>query len=313
MNTLQQSANWASPYIEYAPLFAGTAGESAVSSATLVKNSLLAPPLSWAWNRKEDSTGVTVPGVQDYTINITDFGFLEKASVTDSKGNTYELKDVYNNLPLSATTTNTNSRSRPLSVAILISNPGVSIKIRFMQVPDLIYTINLTYQVAPVPFTANPITAAGLASNGKTTYTGTFVPSLFVPGLSAMILGFSKGSTNNGTFIIVSVTDASLVVANPAGVIETSTAAYGINASWYPIPDYYSDIYNWLFLSECLSVSDDPRSQMYRQRGVAAFLAKSDGLSETQKNIFIQQWLGYQREGQAVTLKLQQGTQASGV
>ena len=312
MYNLQQSINWALPYVEYSPLSAGTNGESAVSTATLIRNSLLGPPLGWAWNRKEDSSTSTVAGTQDYTINLTDFGFLEKCSVTDDSGNTFELKDVYNNLPLSQTTTSTSSRSRPLAVAVLISTPGTSVKIRFMQVPDAIYTINLTYQIAAVPFTANPVSAAGNASAGNTSYTGTFVSSLFIAGQAAMIAGFATNAVNNGTFTIVSCNSTTLVVANPNGVAET-IAAYAVNASWYPIPDYYSDIYNWLFLSESLAVTDDARSQVYRQRGVAAFLAKSEGLTEMQKSAFIQQWLNYQREGQSVTLKLQQATQGRGV
>jgi hypothetical protein len=316
MYNLQQSINWANPYILYAPLTPGVAGEPAVSTATLIRDSLLSPPLTWPWNRKEDSSVSTVAGTQDYTVSLTDFGFLEKASLSDGAGNVYEIKDVYNNLPLSMTTTaisgSNGGRSRPTACAVLISTPGTSIKIRMMPVPEAVYTINLTYQVAPVNFTPNVITAAGNASAGNTSYTGTFTPALFVAGQAAMILEFVTHTVNNGTFTIVSCNATTLVVANAAGVSETNPA-YAINASWYPIPDSYNDIYNWLFLSEALSVMDDPRSQLYRQRGIAAFLAKSSGLTEMQKNVFIQQWLNYNRETQAVTLQLQQAHQARSV
>ena len=304
--------NFAGPYVEYSPLAAGTNGEAAVTTATLIRNSLLTPPLSWAWNRKEDSSTPTIIGHQDYVVNLTDFGYLEKCSVTDSSGNTFELKDVYNNLPLSLTNTSVNDRSRPLAVAVLEVSPGVNIKLRFMQAPDAIYTINLTYQAASVPFTANPITAAANASLGNTAYTGTFNPALFVAGQAAYISGFKANAGNNGTFTIVSCSTTTLVVANSAGVAET-IAAFAVNASWFPIPDYYSDIYNWLFLSESLAVTDDARSQQYRQRGVAAFLAKSSGLSDTQKNIFLQQWGSYNREQQNLTLMVQRGSQAGAI
>jgi hypothetical protein len=233
--------------------------------------------------------------------------------VTDSAGVTHELKDVYNNLPLSMTTTSAAVRSRPLAVAVLLSNPGTNIKIRFMQIPDQVYAINLTYQMAAVPFTANAVASAANALAGNTTYTGTFVASLFVAGQAALIGGFQTNLVNNGAFTIVSCNSTTLVVANPSGVAESPTSGYAVNASWYPLPDYYSDIYNWLFLSESLDISEDSRSQAYRQRGVASFLAKADGLSEMQKNIFVQQWLGYQREGQSVTLKLQQAVQGRGI
>jgi hypothetical protein len=316
MLNLQNSVNWGQPYVEYAPLYAGTQGEPLVSSANLVRMSLLSPPLTWAWNRAEDSSTSTVAGTQDYTISLSNFGFLEKVSLTDANNNTYEVKDVYNNAPLSMTTTATSGsiggRSRPTACSVLVSTSGTSIKLRMMPVPDAIYTINLTYQLAPVLFTPNVVSSVGNALAGNTTYTGTFVSSLFVAGQAAMIIGCSS-AVNNGTFTIVSCNSSSLVVANAVGVSESESAAYAINSSWYPIPDYYSDIYNWLYLSEVLSVNDDARSQIYRQRGVAAFLAKSTGLTETQRNAFIQQWQNYNRENQSVTLQLQRGTQAGSI
>ena len=306
MYNLQNSINWALPYVQYSPLNAGTNGEPAVSIATLIRNSLLGPPVGcWAWNRKEDSSVSTVAGTQDYTINLTDFGYLEKVSLTDASGNTFEVKDVYNNLPLSATA----ARSRPLAVAVLLSNVGTSVKIRFMQVPEAVYTINLTYQMAAVPFASNATTSAATAIGANTTYTGTFASSSLVAGQAVMISGFVAHPANNGTFTIVSSNATTLVVVNPAGVSET-ISAFAVNASWFPIPDYYSDIYNWLFLSESLAVTDDARAQIYRQRGVAAFIAKSDGLTDMQRNAFIQQWGNYNREGQSIGLKTQQGTQA---
>jgi hypothetical protein len=316
MFNINQSINWALPYVQGSSLNAWTAGEPAVTIASMIRNSLMSPPLTWAWNRKEDSSVSTVAGTQDYTVNLTDFGFLEKVSLSDGVGNTYEMKDVYNNLPLSMTTTVVSGplggRSRPTACAVLQSTPGTSIKIRMMPVPDAVYTINLTYQMAPVLFTANTVTNVGNASAGNTTYTGTFTASLFVAGQAAMIIGCTS-AVNNGTFTIVSCNATTLVVANPSGVSEAETTAYAINASWYPIPDYYSEIYNWLFLSESLSVKDDPRSQLYRQRGVASFLAKATGLTEMQKNAWMQQWSNYQRDGQALVLNVQQGNAAKGV
>lgn len=313
MLNLQNSIDWAKPYIEYAPLSAGTAGEPAVSTGTLIRNSLLGPPLAWAWNRNENSSVSTTAGIQDYTVNLTDFGYLEKVSLSDANGNVYEIKDVYNNLPLSMTTTAVagaiGGRSRPTACAVLISTPGTSIKIRMMPVPEAIYTINLTYQVAAIPFTADVVTSVGNHSGANTSYTGTFTPALFPAGQAVLITGFVTNAVNNGTFTIVSCNATTLVVANGAGISE-SNPAFAINVSWYPIPDYYSDIYNWLFLSEALSVADDPRSQLYRQRGVAAFLAKSSGLSEMQKNAFIQQWMSYNRETQGLVLQIQQASQS---
>ena len=79
--------------------------------------------------------------------------------------------------------------------------------------------------------------------------------------------------------------------------------------SWNPIPDSFSDIYNNLYLSEVLALGDDTRAQLYRQRGVAAFLAKSTGLSEMQRNVFMQQWLARGVQTQSSAQIIQQGNQ----
>jgi hypothetical protein len=243
-NTLQSTINWALPYIEYSPLNAGTNNEPALSIASMIRNSMFSPDMPWSFNRVEDSlpaSGSGTPvqtqvGVQDYVYTKTDFGWLEKASLIDSNNQVIEIKDVYNRAALSRG----GDQQQPHAVAVILNTPGTGFTIRFMGIPDQVYTVVLTYQKLPVQF--------------------------------------------------ASLTDG-----------------------WAPIPDFYSDIYNNLFLGESLAVVDDTRSQIYRQRGVAAFLAKAEGLSDTQKNIFAQQWLAQGREQNSVTLKLQQGVQGRGV
>jgi hypothetical protein len=236
-NTLQTTLNWALPYIEYSPMTAGTSNEPAISIASMIRNSMLFnPPIGWAFNRIEDVSQSTQVNVQDYIYTNTDFGYLEKASLIDSNNNVIEIKDVYNTAALSRG----GDTQQPHAVAVILNTPGTSFKIRFMGIPDQVYTIVLTYQKLSIQF--------------------------------------------------ANVTDP-----------------------WAPIPDSYSDIYNNLFLGETLAVADDTRSQIYRQRGVAAFLAKAEGLTDTQKNIFAQQWLAQGREQSSVVLKLQQGVQGRGL
>jgi hypothetical protein len=239
-NTLQTTLNWALPYIDYSPLTAGTGNEPAVSTASMIRNSLLSPSFPWSFNRVEDPQGPpltqTVINQQDYVYTKTDFGWLEKASLIDSNNNVIEIKDVYNTAALSRG----GDQQQPHAVAVILNTPGTGFTIRFMGIPDQVYTIVLTYQKLPVQF--------------------------------------------------VNLTD-----------------------SWAPLPDSYSDIYNNLFLGEAFAAVDDTRSQIYRQRGVAAFLAKAEGLTDTQKNIFAQQWLAQSREQNSVVLKLQQGVQGRGI
>jgi hypothetical protein len=342
--------------------------------------------MTWSWNRVENSDTKTNTTDQDYKIDLTDFGFLEKVSLTDPNGNTQELKDVYNTGALSMNAT----VQRPSGIAVIAYTPGVSVTFRFNTVPDKIYTINLTYQMIsnqfgpyvvnssansvggnttytgiftplafPVGSTAtiqgvsSPITSCAAASGGNTTYTGTFTVASFPLGAEATIAGFPSPlnngvftvvsvtpttlvlanafgiaqtfaatasgtivSMNNGIYLVVSVTPTQLVLANPSGVAEIPPPLAGtaINSNWFPIPDQYSDCYNNLFLAEAFqSVSEDAEAARYRQRGVAALLAKAEGLTQTQINVFRQIWLQRDAETIANTLRVQQGSQARGI
>ncbi len=348
--------------------------------------------MSWLWNRYEDSSTSTQQNVQDYTIALTNFGWLEKASLTDPAGKVWEVKDVYNTNTLSVQTQPT---QRPSAIAVISSVPGVSIKIRFLGVPDQVYKINLTYQGASIqfgPFVVNssanavggntvytgiftpvsfpagsvatisgfstsnvssPITSVAAAVSGNTTYTGTFTVASFPLGASATVVGFTK-AVNNGVFTVISVTGSTLVLANAFGSAETASAfasgvivsmnngiypvvsvtntqltlanpnglaeippplqGSAINTSWFPIPDQYSDVYNNLFLAEAFqAVSEDAEATRYRQRGVAALLAKSEGLTQSQKNAFMEQVYARDAEAQGNQLRTAQGTQARGI
>jgi len=390
-NTLQTTLNWALAYIQNQPLSNNTGGEPAVSIASMVRNSLLNAPMTWNFNRFEDSSVITNVTTQDYTVMLNNFGFLEKVSLTDPTGNIQELKDILNTTSLSKNST----PQRPSAVSVISNVPGVSIKIRFNTTPDKIYTVNLTYQGIATQFGPFVINSAMAAVGGNTTYngifspvslptgaiatvagfseglgvslitsvansvgpyttyTGTFTTSYFPAGTQATINGFTKTgnngvfsivsvnsttlvvvsqsgitetasatatgaviSANNGTFFVVSSTNTQLVLANPNGAAEVppTGAATAVNGSWAPIPDNFSDIYNNLFLSEAFqTANDDQEAARYRQRGVAALLSKAEGLTQTQINIFRQQWLQRDSEQMANTLRTQQGVQSRGV
>ena len=307
MFTAQNSINFAKPYVEYSPLNAGLGGEPTTSICSMIRNSLLSAPMTWYFNRNEISFS-TIVGQQDYTQSISangnDFGFIEKATLTDDQGNIIEIKDVYNTTPLAVSA----FKQQPSAVAaqqITYSGVTQSVKFRFLGVPNQIYTATITYQKLAPQFGPYSITSVANAVGANTSYTGTFDPySLPVNG-TATITGFTNAA-NNGNFVIVSCSATTLVVANAGGVAETKSA-FALNLSWSPIPDQFSDIYNNLYLSEVFSLVDDVRAQVYRQRGVAAFLAKSSGLTETQKNAFVQQWIARGSERASAAQAVQRG------
>lgn len=152
--TIQNSIDYAQPFILYSPISAGVGGEPAITIANEIQNLVCGPPFGWVWNRKEDSSTSTAAGTQDYTINLTDFAYLEKVSLTDSTGAVFEILDVYNNKARGIADATKNKQARPNAACVLSVTYGTSIKLRFMGVPDQVYLITLTYQKLITPMAA---------------------------------------------------------------------------------------------------------------------------------------------------------------
>jgi hypothetical protein len=310
-NTLQNTINFAQTFIQYSPLTAGLGQEPAASIGSMVRNSILNPPMTWLFNRKE-VTFQTIVGQQDYLLStLSDLSFIEKASLTDDAGNVFELKDVHNNAALSPSS----FQQRPNAVSVESSSIVASVlnyTLRFLGVPDKVYTATIVYQKLAPQFGPFFITSVAAHSGSNTSYTGVFDTISFPVGATAIITGCTN-SVNNGSFVVVSCTSTVLTVVNGAGVLENTTTAYANNFSWDPIPNQYSDVYNNLFLSEAMAGVDDAKAQLYRSRGVAALLAKATGLTEMQKNAFAQQWLARGTEHQAAIGIVQLGNTGRGI
>lgn len=237
--TIQQTLDFISTFIQYSPLSAGTGLQPALGFANQTQNTALNAPFTWGWNRAEDSTLSTVAGTQDYVVNLIDFSFLEKVTLTDPSGVVFEVADIYNTAALGKADASVAKRQRPNACAVISLIYGTSVKLRFMGVPDVIYGVLLTYQKLVTPLAA---------------------------------------LSNNWVF-----------------------------------PDQYLDIYNNLMLAEALALVDDSRSQTYRTRGITALLSKAEGLTEMQKNDFLEQYWARNQQQTAGNLRTQQAAQARGV
>jgi hypothetical protein len=73
-------------------------------------------------------------------------------------------------------------------------------------------------------------------------------------------------------------------------------------ATWAPIPDYLGHITDWGLLAITAMLTKDVRVPLFGQRFVSHLLGAQDGLSATQRNIFLGNWLDLiaepQRAGQ---------------
>ena len=330
MYTLNQTISWAQGYIEYLPLTAGTGMEPALSIASMVRNTILNPPLTWPFNRAEwlintpNTPASLTAGVQDYVFPITNFSYLEKVSLlgVSPTGNGamygFELKDIYNTYILGVPYTGTAGQAQPNGVAVKYYTPCSNVAMRFLSVPDQSYTGVITYQKTPLPFTEYSLEAVDVIS-GVAYYSFTnpqgcpLVSNLnsFV-GQDMYVSGFDI-ATNNGTFTVIAITSTYVILNNPNAVTDVASATM-VNIDWFPIPDSFMDVFNNLFLAEALTVADDPKEQIYRQRGIAALLAKAEGLSDMDRNVFLMQYLSRGTVQQlAAQQRVQQGSQARGV
>jgi hypothetical protein len=76
------------------------------------------------------------------------------------------------------------------------------------------------------------------------------------------------------------------------------------------MPDFMQYIYSWGFLALIWMFADDNRFQIANQKFTAGLLARAEGLTEAERNIFLNNWselTGSQQQ------KIQQGNQARGV
>src|SRR5271170_120502 len=154
--TLQNTINFALTFIQYSPLTAGLGQEPAVSIASMIRSSLLNAGVGpWFFNRNTTTISLTT-AAQDYTETITDFGFIEKCTAVDDQNNAYEIKDVFNNRPLSVN----NEVVRPAAISVE-SNNGTTQVFRFSGLPDRTYTATVIYQKKAQPFGPYFISAAG--------------------------------------------------------------------------------------------------------------------------------------------------------
>ena len=124
-----------------------------------------------------------------------------------------------------------------------------------------------------------------------------------LPNLPAKIAAELDDDAGNITFRLFPTPDSEYIVyvtSQNAAPLFTATTG-----TWEPIPDYLSYIYNQGFLAKTYEYVGDPRFQQAMQLFLQLVVATNEGLTETQRNIFLADRINTNRE----QLKLQQGKQ----
>jgi hypothetical protein len=82
--------------------------------------------------------------------------------------------------------------------------------------------------------------------------------------------------------------------------------------SWQPIPDHLSYIYDWGFLGFVSLLTKDARAPIFLGKFASHLLGAQDGLTSTQRNIFLGNFLDLMGQQQREQIGVQQGAQARG-
>jgi hypothetical protein len=237
--TLLQSMEWCKKFVFNRQLSLGDFKEPLVSSANIIKQTILGPPFRWRWNRQIVTFNTIAPnpsniGVQDYSV-ASNFGWIENASVQDTGATPSKWYQMEPKIDLALDT----SKARPQFISGQLDDGAGNITFRLMPIPDKVYPISVTVQNKAALFTS-------------------------------------------------------------------------LNQTWSPIPDEYSYIYQVGLLSYMYEFADDARWVGARQRFVAALLGANQGLTDTELNIFLNNWQFVSGNPISNQIQLSQGNEARG-
>jgi hypothetical protein len=232
---IMSSALFAMPYISYQPVNISN-NEPALQAANLTKQTIMAPPFRWHWNRGSfhvDMNQLANRWPQGYTVPLSDFHFIEKLWLTDPENKVTEIVNIVSSLADESVI------KRPSSASVNFMDTDGTLTIKLNTLPDVAYSIDGYYQRAPVLMTS---------------------------------------------------------LAN----------------SWAPIPDFLAYVYDWGFLAFVALITKDARAPLFLQKFASHILTAQDGLTATQRNIFLGNFLPLITEQQRDTISTQQGVQARG-
>lgn len=296
--TLANTITWAKSFINNIDPTLQTGTEPAITSANLVKQIMLQPPFDWIWNRSV--TGFFCnSGSPDYWVTfwtaLTAYGAGN--NLIDSNGNS-QVSTTGGTTGNSQPTWNTNVGGTTNDGTVVWTNkgsiPNASSAFNFGFI-ETVSVQDITQSPAKW-FELNPNMCLGLDSTQAR-------PREISPQL--------MDAAGEVRFRLMPVPDVAYPVAitfqqKPA--LFTSTSS-----TWAPIPDEYAYIYNWGFLSLMYMYNDDPRWQVANQKFVAGLLGAQQGLTETERNIFLNNWEALSGQQNQNVVKMQQGNQARGI
>lgn len=296
--TLLQTMEWAKKFNFQRSSAIGNFLEPAVTSANTVLQTIVGAPFAWRWNRNIIGF-VTATGQQDYTLfnylpstaiklgwfTVDDAGNCQKCTTAGSTGGS---TPTWNHTP-AGTTADGSAVWTNMGLVNAEANGSYGFSwIENVSVQDTIQGTLSWMQMS------TKIDLALDSASGRPRY------------ISAQI----DDGLGNITFRLMSVPDKAYPVS--ITIQQKPQLFTKTGQTWAPIPDEYSHIYNWGFLSMMWLFADDPRFQVANGKFIAGLLASHGGLTETQLNIFLNNWEATTGQPVSKQIRQQQAIQGSG-
>ena len=300
--TLLQSVEWAKRFVFQRPLAIGNFLEPAITSANIILQTILGAPFKWRWNRAVIGF-VTQTGVQDYTIfnwtpsTVVQIGYV----LIDSEGFSQQVT--------TAGTTKSGSEPSFNETVGGTTSDGSAVWTNMGSIG--ITHFNTTYNFGWIENSS----LRDINQNTCGYEWKQISPKIDLALDSAqarphsIAAEFDDGNGNT-TFRLMPVPDKAYSVA--ITVQQKPPVMVGTDSTWEPIPDEYSRLYNWGFLALMYMYADDARFQFANQKFIANLLSTSEGLTETEVNIMLNNWQQITGAVPVMTDNIGQGRQGRG-
>ena len=288
----------------------GNSLEPALTSANHVMQTVLGPPFTWWWNNLELSfTCNPVLGSNTVLTNVV----VVAGIATITVANTY----VPNSLVLPSNVVSATFLNGQMLTVLTASATQFTAAVNVQTYATHADTGTLTsvttqdYTVVIPNF--SHIEHASVYDIGQTPskwYEMDVKNTLALDsilGRPQFLSPHTEDASGNVTFRLMPAPDLAYPVT--VHIQQSAPEISSLNATWAPIPDYMQYVYDWGFLALMWAFADDPRFTFANQKFTAGLLGRAQGLTEEERNIFLNNWnnlTGLQN------MQTQQGVQARG-
>jgi hypothetical protein len=288
----------------------GNSLEPALTSANMVMQTILGPPFSWWWNNQEVAFTCSSTAVTSAITNVA----LTSNIVTLTTANAWKVGDLLMPSAL-VTATFLNGQILAVVTASATQITAAFVHANYGSAADtgtLTNTTTQDYTVAAPEFShIEHASVLDITQTPSKWYELKVEDTLSLDTIKArpgFINPHVEDSDGNITFRVMPSPNANYPVS-----LHLQTAApliTSMNQTWSPLPDYMQYVYNWGFLTLMWFYADDSRAGFANSKFTAGLLARAEGLTEQERNIFLNNWNNLTGAEQ---MKIQQGTQARSV